>query len=402
MKPIDLTKCAATPLPHTSGLLTRRKKPKEEDDKRRAGFLPWAATGLGAATLGAGYGLGSDEAWETALSALDSMKEHGDAGIAPEGSTILQHYAKTMSPAAGLGFLGYPATRIVPNFRQLGWAMGDTPLAATGPDAPNGIAERIANRLGDDNPIANFMRKGLGQPSAHITNDTMNRAAQAHYEAFADGPIPGYAHMLRGYEGHRPVSAELAGGVPRTHGEYFGPRFDNFIADYTRGQSGNGAMLLPNEFNLDYMPIEEQGNLLDQWTASLSPEELAELQRIETDQMRSLGYNNYKPMVEKMDKLRRKLKDIGITAGGAGVGGLAGSSLYRALTDDDEESWLGHAGSTAAGMGLGGAAGYFGGTAGGRAKIKSVIDKLMSMTKRSEDSEAQQPTGVLRTLLRHS
>lgn len=367
-----------------SQLLTRRKKPKEEHDKRRVGILPWTATGVGAGSLGLAYGLGSDKQWDTVRNSLNSIKQVGDSGVVPPNSTLLQHYAKSMAPPASLSLFGYPASKLIPNFRSLGWVMGDTPLAKSSPDAPDGIPERIADALGEDSGLAAFMRKGIGQPEAHIKDPTSHRAAQAHYESFAKGPIPGYSHMLRGYEGHRGISPDITSGIKKTHGEYFGPKFDKFVNDYTKRQSGNGAMLLSDEFNTDYMSAEDQGNLLDEWMKSLTPAEQAELRKVETDQMKNLGYDNYKPMVEGVGNLRDKLKAIGFTAGGAGLGGLAGSSLYRALTNDDDESWRGHAGSIAAGMGLGGAAGYFGGTEAGRKQVGDLVQAIKRLTKQGE------------------
>jgi hypothetical protein len=340
--------------------------PEDEDELARTGVgvLPWAAAGIGAGALGTAYGMGSDKQFGEAVSGMQSMRNAGgspnaQAGSPPPGTTRLQHYSKSMSPAASLSPFGVPVSKLIPMARRQGWFAGKTPLAPESGKGEGGFFQGAANALGEDSSITQFLRKGIGQPDAHITNPAAQRAGEAHYEAFANGPVPGYAHMLRGYEGGRTVDPSLTGGQQRTHAEHFGPKFDKFIADYTRNQTENGSSMLPTELNQDYMNREDQGGLLDEWLGSLNPAERAEIESLETDKMTNLGHENYRGAVEGASSFRDKLKTIGMTAGGAGLGGLAGRGVYRALRDDEEESWLGDLLSSGAGMGIGGLAGHY-------------------------------------------
>jgi len=139
--------------------------------------------------------------------------------------------------------------------------------------------------------------------------------------------------------------------------------------------------MLPNEIDTEYLSIPGQDKLLQEFHASLSPLEQAEKSRIETGEMSGLkseNTRNYEPIVEGAAGIRNKLKQYGITAGGAGLGGLAGHGLYRALTDDDEESTTGGTLSSLAGMGLGGAGAYWSQTEQGKKHINDIISRFMS------------------------
>ncbi len=232
----------------------------------------------------------------------------------------------------------------------------------------------------------NMLTRGVaGQPSAQIFNNYARRNAEAHYEAFQKGPVPGYDHMLRGYEGYRKMpesfieANKLKPGM--THSEYFGPKFSNFIQNKTRELGGEGSYIIPNEFNTDYMGNEDQGKLLEEFMGSLNPTEIQALQDLETEQMGTLGYGNYKPLVEKAHTIREgikpvgdKLKQIGSYTAGAGLGGLAGHSLYRALKDDEDETLVGDLAASTAGAGVGGMATYL-------ARNPDIVSRLLGSRK---------------------
>ena len=400
-------------------------------DTRTPGILPWLAAGLGLGATGAAHGMGSDKQWEAAVKGMNDMAASTPATL-PINTTSLQHYANNMSPAASLTPWGIPISTFVPTARRQSWLMGNKPLApavdpevteaealaphmkADPTEAPLGVnyagepivpgenedstlshllagrpSSAVAHNLDEDNPLVGFLREGVGQADAAIDNPLAARAAAAHYEAFAKGPIPGYAHMLRGYEGGYALDPKLTGTkpgeTPPTHKEYFGPKFEEFIKNKT--MATNGSFLLSDEINQDYMPPEEQTKLLQEWTASLSPAERIELDRVESPANSPLGGGNYQFAVDGGNMLRDKLKDVGVTAGGAGLGGLAGHGLYKYLTDDDEESWMGNTAATGAGLGLGGLAGYFGGTEHGRATVQRLVEALSKrMGKQSSDT----------------
>jgi hypothetical protein len=361
-----------------------KKKKKKKQETSRAWLAPLLAGGAGLGLTSTAYGMGSDEEWRRATEAITDMARVGKEAP-PPGSTRLQMYGKLMSPAASLKPWGIPVTELVPWVRRRPWIMGKKPLAPEPPLTPSefdlqeslgrqgkewnperrefqfggGPLQWLASALGEKSPVTGFLRKGVGQPSAHITTPTEDRTSAAHYEAFAKGPVPGYAHMLRGYEGGRTVDPKLTGGKRMTTAEFFGPRFDKFVADFTKANTKNNSYILPDEFNQKFMNWDNQSALLDKWKASLNPAERAEMDRIETKQMTNLGYANYQGTVVGANKVRDTLKRLGLTLGGAGTGGLAGNLLYRWLRDDKKENWWENLLATGAGMGLGGVAGHY-------------------------------------------
>jgi hypothetical protein len=303
---------------------------------------------------------------------------------------MLQHYANQMTPAASLAPFGIPITEIVPFSRYQPWFTGSEPLAPED-GSGNPILEFIAKNMGDNpeatdaqgnttgrSALSTFMREGIGQPSATITNPAQGRAASAHYEAFSKGPIVGYDHMLRGYEGGYPIQDKtLTGGREMTNSEYFGPKFTKFIKEKSKELAApTNQFLLPHELNKDMMPQEEQVELLKEWTRSLNPAERKELERIESPARSPLGNENYRPIVESFSDIRDTLKDVGITAGGAGAGGLAGNYLHRLFGG---EKGTGRNIATATGAGLGGAASFLGGTAKGRGYMIQLGDLLKKL-----------------------
>lgn len=333
-----------------SNIFATRKKEKE--DKRRAGIAPWAATALGAGALGTAYGLASDSEMENAIQAFRKFEKP----LGPN-DTLLTRYAESMSPSANLKPFGVPVSELMPKIRAQGWLMGNEPLAPAGGEG--GMWQGLASYLGEDNPVTGFLRKGLGHVGYETDTLEKYHGARGHYGAFAKGPVAAYAHFLR--DGHRNKLK-----LP----------FDQFIRDRTAGA------LFPDEIDTAYMSVPKQTKLLQDFHESLSPELQAFKVQQETGNMGEMfrkNTDNYRPIVENVNKGRNKLKDLGIVAGSSGLGGLAGHSLYRALTKDDEESNLGASLSTAAGMGLGGLGAYYYGTSKGR----DQLNKLMSMGKTS-------------------
>jgi len=202
-----------------------------------------------------------------------------------------------------------------------------------------------------------------------------------HYAMFASGAVPAYAHMMKAHHKDRLVPNELLEklndpqkGVPVKYSDWMGRKLEDFVAKRTRDR------INPFEFSLNFMSNDDQTKLMQEFHESLPPE--LQKYRLATEDLNDDAYvsqtGNYLPKGEAFAKFRNALKDVGIVAGASGVGGLAGNSLYNALTDDDEESLLGSSLSTAAGMGLGGAAGYWSRTAGGKQKINDALTQLMS------------------------
>ena len=329
-----------------NNILATRKE--EDEDKRRAGIAPWAATALGAGALGTAYGIAGDKELEDAVQGFRGM----DEPLGPN-DTMLTRYNEAMSRSANLKPFGMPVSELMPRVRRQGWITGKKPLAPA--DGKGGMLQGVAGYLGEDSPVTGFLRKGMGFPGYATDTPELFHGARGHYGAFAKGPVAAYAHFLRG-----------------EHRNKLKPLFDDFIRNKTQNT------LFPDEIDTEYLSVPEQTKLLQEFHASLSPELQAYKVEQETGKMGDMfrsNTENYRPIVENLNKGRNKLKDLGIVAGSSGLGGLTGHSLYRALTDDDEESNLGASLSTAAGMGLGGLGGYYSRTE----KGKEQLNKLMSM-----------------------
>jgi|GEM_PF-4439114 len=359
---------------------------EEDEEKQPKGGLPgWVlgAGGLGAASLGTAYGIGSDKQVNNAVAGFRRMNEP----LRPN-TTLLTQYSDSMAHAAGLNPFGMSAGNLMTKIRSQPWIMGKKPLAPAG-DKDGGFLQGVAGFLGEGttdpktkkfkpNPITSFLRQGVGIPGYTTDTPELQAGAKAHYGSFAQGPIASVSHMMRGpRSGYKIEDPALTGGEPMTYKQYFGPRFEKYIRARTKNQ------LLPNEITTDYLPIEEQTKWLQDFHASLNPAEQAEKTRIETGKMsnlRSANTENYRPVVENMAKIREKMKMFGYTAGGAALGGAAGHYLHKLFGEEDEEG-NGGWGRTAAqlgGAGLGGAAGFFGGTEQGRAMLQRLINGTKS------------------------
>jgi len=368
----------------------------EDEDKQRGAGTPWGALGAtaaGAAGLGTAYGIAGDKELENAVQGFRRMQEP----LGPN-DTMLSRYAGAMSNAAGLKPFGMPAVELMPRVRQQEWITGKTPLAPGGKASKGGFFEGLAGLLGDDVDTAlppgafakqkqqvakarlaaaKFLRGGMGFPGYTTETPEKFHGARAHYGSFSQGPVAAVSHMMRGPRRHYALSPEFISnsGNPsaKSYKSYFGPKYEEFVLARTG--------MLPNEIDTEYLSIPGQDKLLQEFHASLSPLEQAEKSRIETGEMSGLkseNTRNYEPIVEGAAGIRNKLKQYGITAGGAGLGGLAGHGLYRALTDDDEESTTGGTLSSLAGMGLGGAGAYWSQTEQGKKHINDIISRFMS------------------------
>jgi hypothetical protein len=139
-----------------------------------------------------------------------------------------------------------------------------------------------------------------------------------------------------------------------------------------------GERINPYEFSTEYLPHEEQVKLMQDFHASLSPAVQEYRQNIEdlSEEQYSAQTENYLPRAEMIVNMRDILKDVGITAGGAGAGGLAGNYLHRLFGG---EKGTGRNIATAAGAGLGGAASFLGGTARGRGYMIQLGDLLKKL-----------------------
>jgi len=311
----------------------------------------------------------------TAANEYDPRVFTDPANHLPKNQTGLTYYQKTLSPGAQLKPFGVPAGDYMTAIRSSKKLMGSEPIfdieKAT---QQGGIKGTLAGMIGKDTNLGKFMQKGLNLPSYGLyTKDQQEGlSGRQHYNMFSKGPVPAYIHQMKAKFPNTAVPTEFGAPEGTKYTDWMGRKLEDFVATKT------GQRINPYEFTTKFMPHEDQVKLMEEFHASL-PEDVQKW-RIATEDP-GPGYatqsSNYLPKAKSVATARNRLKDIGYTAGGAGVGGLGGHYLYRALTDDDDESWLGNTLSTGAGMGLGGAAGYLA-TPHGRSLLTSMMEKLQS------------------------
>lgn len=324
----------------------RRGEPLDEQDQtaERSGpgsLIPNAALGLGAVSAGAlglAHGMASDGQISNIRQAISGYRpEAFTQGQLPPNRTGMTHYEATMSPAAQLKPFGIPVGQAIVKVRS------DPKLM-----------------------------QALGTPSYTLKTpaEQYGVSGLSHYNMFANGAVPAYAHQLKARLSHTPVPAELGVPAGTTYSDWMGRKLEDFVATRT------GQRINPFEVNLKFMPHDQQVGLMEQFHQSLSPEEQAFRMKAEDP---GPGYadqvKNYLPKAETYANVRDTVKNVGITAGGAALGAAGGNLLHRAITggDDQEEPGIGRTLSTVAGAGLGGGAAYLAGTPGGRELVQRVL-----------------------------
>jgi len=399
------------------------------------------ATAAGAAGLGTAYGIANDEQINRFQKTRDAYDPaaYGDQSKLPPNTTELQYYEQNMVPGASLKPFGRSVGDILSSVRTSPQIMGVTPFVDV--EAMNkgeGITGRVSRFLsqkedGKLNSAAEFLQRGVNTPSYMLASrqqkeiaaksiETNNKKLEVakkqlaaagddpaaveqagasikalseanklsqkvlqanrskglsgaqHYNMFGRGSVPAYVHQMKAKYRHTPVPEDMGVAAGTRYSDWMGRKLEDFTA--TR----QGEAINPYEFALDYMPQDEQVKFMQEFHQSLTPDEQAFRMKVEDlndDQYRNQT-ENYMPKAQGLVDARNKLKQYGITAGGAGLGGLAGHGLYRALTDDDEESTTGGTLSSLAGMGLGGAGAYWSQTEQGKKHINDIISRLMS------------------------
>jgi hypothetical protein len=327
-------------------LLTTLDDDEDEDEREKelaAGIDPGllaslaaGAGGLGA--LGTAYGIASDDqVARIAASRRDfNPKAFGDRSLLPPNTTDLTYYNRLLSPGAQISPFGKP--------------IGDALVAL-----------RSNDRLMDLIGVEGYRLK------THKAQQGLSGAA--HYRMFAGGPIPAYIHQMKAKYPDVKVPEELGTG---RYPAWMGEKLEDFV------NLEMGERINPYEFSTEYLPHEEQVKLMQDFHASLSPAVQEYRQNIEdlSEEQYSAQTENYLPRAEMIVNMRDILKDVGITAGGAGAGGLAGNYLHRLFGG---EKGTGRNIATAAGAGLGGAASFLGGTARGRGYMIQLGDLLKKL-----------------------
>jgi hypothetical protein len=315
--------------------------------------LPTALAGAGLAGLA--YGMGGDDHYDLIRKTLAE-----DQSPMQPWETSLSRYTKAMSPGAKTSILGMPVGEIITKMRA-------------NPDVMNAM--------------------GLSK-DVLINNPSQKQEGLAHYEQFGRGPLSAYWHQLLKLGENVPASPELTGGKEMTYKELMLPRLEAFwkqrMHEGGAGAADKGALkwLLPYEIDTDYMGHQEQLDIMREFAESLPPELQRERQRVETDVMGEplrKHQQNYMPTYNSVTNAREILKTLGLTAGGAGVGGLAGNYLYRGLTDDEKENDDSRRLAALAGAGVGGGAGFLASHHG-----RGLLNKLF--TKGAQERTMRTPT----------
>lgn len=318
---------------------------EEAQKKKYKATLPRLGLGLGGvslASLGAAYGLGSDAQADRVRSAVNSYDpKHFQTGVFPPNQTGLTYYQNTLSPGAQLTPFGVPAGEVMVRARQ-------------DPD----------------------LMEAVGAPTYALSPGAQAKGLNglAHYRAFANGPVSAYIHQLKAKLPNTPVPEALAGRPGVNTSDYLGRKLEDFIERQT------GERINPFEFTTDYMPHEQQKDLMEKFHLSLTPEE--QKFRLEVENP-GPGYNNqvqnYLPRIQMFNKVRDALKSTGVTLGGAAAGAAGGHFLYDIIQDgrDKEKTTLGRSLSSVGGAGLGGLAAYLAATPGGHSVLRNL--KRMAM-----------------------
>jgi hypothetical protein len=232
--------------------------------------------------------------------------------------------------------------------------------------------------------------------------------ASTHYDLFRRGPVPAYNHMIDETRGHESLGAPAENWVrelekdparlnkaglgflanrdknaPLNFSNVMVPRFRTAYNNWLREQisqdksklEGAAGWLRPNDLSIQHVPHDEQMKFIKNYIASMPPE----LRTAENQEKirQGLANNNrtYKKIITGTLDARDALKRVGITAGGAGLGGLLGHGLYRRLYRGKKDSPLSYWASVLGGTGLGGLASYFGGTDIGRAQMQRLMGR---------------------------
>lgn len=214
--------------------------PEEKRRRRQKVTTPKVGIGLGLGAAGA-YGLAQGLASDTQANRVtDAANNYNPRafthGELPPNQTGLTYYQNTLSPAAQLKPFGQP------------------------------VGDALVQVRADPDIMEFLGTEGYGLYDAKAREGVLGKG---HYQQFAKGPVPAYAHQMKAQFPHTPVPQEL--GVPEgsRYSDWMGRRLEDFVEKET------GQRIHPFEFSTSFMPHEEQKALMERFHASLSPEEQA-------------------------------------------------------------------------------------------------------------------------------
>lgn len=327
---------------------TKKKKPADKPDN--SSWLGYGLGGAGLGALGLSHGLISNSKVKELNDSIAQLKPEifGNSAPVVPGETGLSHYAGTLAPAAGLTPMGIPAHEYILKVRS------NKPLMKS-----LGLEDYW---LGDHNGL-----QGAG--------------GRAHYNAFRQGAIPGFAHMLyRRGEFNNPVPPQFAGGkTDLPYKDWMMRRLQDFVSKEYASQHApaKDVVLNPFEVNPNLASYDDQRAAMKKFFESLTPEE--QKLRLEAEKLAPAHVaqtNNYLSPAKSLLGLRDKLKTTGVTAMGAGAGALGGNWLYNKFRGKRRRSEVKQLLSSLTGAGLGGLGAYLGGTDPGRNLVRGGMDKL--------------------------
>ena len=190
------------------------------------------------------------------MAKMVSEMDRFQAGNLPADRTTLTDYANIMGRAAQTKFMGAPIGAPITGLRGL-------------------------------KPLMQHMEGyATYDPTTGKADPKKEVAARKHYFAFENGPIAAYEHQLGTKMNDLPVShAGLTGAIDpntnelKSYSSYMGDKFRNYIRD-----SVGGIKLTPNEITTDYLSLDEQNSVLEDFYRHLGqsdPAALAEKIRVE-------------------------------------------------------------------------------------------------------------------------
>jgi len=336
----EIAAMAATPTP--TPIATKKKKKPEST---LPGYL-YPAAGLGGLGLLGAYGMGSDQHYNFVKSKADLP----DMPTSPT-ETEITRYVEKYSPAAQSTLFGNKVGKLL--------------------------------LLARSNPALLKMFKV--DPKNAVNNPGLWAYGQSHYNAFDTGPIAAYHHMLHPakFMNNPKLNVVQDAQPEQSYPDYMLPKFNKAFREFVDKElpGPEAKSLEPHDVTTAFIPHDKQMQFLRDFGTSLSPQDQAIRAERENSPITGLksNINKYGPITKSVLDVRDKLKTLGVTAGGAALGGALTHYLQNASADKNKKrSPLTQSLTTLAGTGLGGAAGFFGGTEQGQNMVKNLLARLGS------------------------
>lgn len=335
--------------------------------KKKKGMSPWLhapAALLGAAGLGGAYALGGDKRIDDMRSAITDSKKPYEPW-----ETDLSRYVSLESQLANSSVLGIPSGSIMAAVRA--------------------NPKLLSNFLPDEKPESfNWLN------SNSVQNPLARLEAETHYSDFKKGPLAAYQHMLQpalrfGKDYHDLMMPHFLKTYQDALREKFKPTHtvpftkDKAMVDITPPNPGLG-WAQPIELGTETFSHPEQVAILKKYVETMT--DAQKVTRRNREIAPTLGPQGakYTAIADGLIGARQALKTVGMTAGGAAAGGLAGHYLHNLISGSDEKkknSKLRYLLTSGAGAGLGAAAGAYFSPQEGKSLIGNSLMALLNKVK---------------------